>query len=412
MDKDFEEDFLFGAATASHQVEGGNVNNWSQWEKETADERVKKNTFWYDPPEHLKRMAEDPEYRISGMAADSFHRYKEDVEIIKELDLNSYRFSVEWSRIFPEKGVVSEEGLAYYKALISELKTNNIEPLLTCWHWTLPLWLDEEGGLMAPNVEQYFKEYFEVLAENFGDDVRYWIPLNEPDVITSQSYLTGVWPPNEKKVLRYLKLYFGRMVNIHNIGYEVIKEHNPNAVIGVAKQNAYIEAYNQNPVNIGIAKLVNYFSNELYLNKIKDHLDFIGLNFYFHQKVGIGGIKNDNDKLSDTGWWMRPDSLYNALMGLKKYNLPIIITENGVADSEDKYRGWWLDESFKAMRKALSDGVDLRGYMYWSLLDNFEWDAGYWPQFGLVAVDRKTFARRIRESAYHYRDLIKKERNG
>jgi beta-glucosidase len=410
MDRDFSEDFLFGAATASHQVEGGNVNNWSEWEKKTAKERAEKNTFWYEPPEHLKEMAQDPEYRISGMAADSFHRYKEDVEIIKELDLNSYRFSVEWSRIFPEKGVVSEEGLAYYKALISELKANDIEPLLTCWHWTLPLWLEEEGGLMAPNAEQYFKEYFEVLAENFGDDVKYWIPLNEPDVIASQSYLMGVWPPQEKNVLRYLKLYYDRMVNIHNIGYEVIKEHNPNAIVGVAKQNAYFEAYNQNPVNIGITKLINYFSNELYLNKIKDHLDFIGLNFYFHQKVGIGGIKNDNDKLSDTGWWMRPDSLYNALMGLKKYNLPIVVTENGVADSKDQYREWWLDESFRAMRKALNDGVDLRGYMYWSLLDNFEWDAGYWPQFGLVAVDRKTFARRIRESAYHYRDLVGKAR--
>jgi beta-glucosidase len=410
MDRDFSEDFLFGAATASHQVEGGNVNNWSKWEKETAEERAKRNTFWYDPPEHLKEMAENPEYRISGMAADSFHRYGEDIEILKELGLNSYRFSVEWSRIFPEKGVVGEEGLAYYKALISELKANNIEPLLTCWHWTLPLWLDEEGGLMAKNTEVYFREYFEVLVENFGDDVKYWIPLNEPDVITSQSYLMGVWPPQEKNVFKYLYLYYDRMVNIHNIGYEVIKGHNPNAIVGVAKQNAYFESYNQNSVNIGVVKLINYFFNELYLNKIKDHLDFIGLNFYFHYKMDLWNIKNDNDKLSDTGWWMRPDSLYNALIELKKYHLPIVVTENGVADSKDQYREWWLDESFKAMRKALMDGVDLRGYMYWSLLDNFEWDAGYWPQFGLVAVDRKTFERSIRESGYHYRDLINKER--
>lgn len=410
MDKDFQEDFLFGAASSAYQVEGGNKNNWSEWEKRTAEERVKKSTFWYEPPEYLKEMAEDPQYRVSGMAADSLHRYKEDVEILEKLGLNSYRFSVEWSRIFPEKGEVNQEGLEYYRALISELRTNNIEPLLTCWHWTLPLWLENEGGLMASKAEEYFREYFEVLVENFGDDVKYWIPLNEPDVITSQSYLTGVWPPQEKNILRYLNLYFKRMVNIHKIGYEVIKQHNPNTIVGVAKQNAYFEAYDQNPVNIGIVKLINYFSNELYLNKIKNHLDFIGLNFYSHYKMRLWKVQNGNDRLSDTGWWMRPDSLYNALMDLKKYNLPIIVTENGVADSEDKYRGWWLDETFKAMKKALESGVDLRGYMYWSLLDNFEWGAGYWPQFGLVAVDRKTFARKIRESAYHYKDLVNKVR--
>jgi beta-glucosidase len=408
--KTFPKDFLWGAATSSHQVEGGNTNNWSEWEKKTAEERAKHIPNWYKFPENLKKVAEDPKYRVSGKASNSFNMWKEDIKVLKELGLNSYRFSVEWSRIFPQKGVVSEEGLSYYKELIMALKRNNIEPVLTCWHWTLPLWLTEEGGLMAKNIEEYFREYFEVLAENFGKDVKYWITINEPEVVTLNSYFFGTWPPAQKNIFKALYLYYFKLTRIHKIGYRVIKNINPNAMVSIAKQNAVMVAYNKNPLNILIAKGSNFFWNKLFLRLVRKELDYIGLNFYFCQKMGIMGIRNDNDKLSDLGWWMRPDTLYEALMELKEFNLPIVVTENGLADAKDIYRAWWLDETFKAMHRALDSGVNLIGYMHWSLIDNFEWAEGFWPKFGLAEVDLNTYERKIRKSGYHYMDLIAQER--
>jgi len=408
MNQNFPKQFLWGASTSSHQIEGGNVNNWSEWGKKTAEKRAKNIPNWYEFPKELLEIAKDPKSRISGKACNSFELWREDIKLLKELGLNSYRFSIEWSRIFPEKGVVSKKGLKYYKDLINGLKANNIEPVLTCWHWTLPLWIEKEGGLMAKDIEKYFKEYFDILAENFGEDIKYWVSINEPSVITSQSYLVGVWPPQKKSPFIWFYLYYFRMVKIHKIGYESIKRVNKEALIGVAKHNTVMESYNNMPWNILITKLGDFFWNHWYLKKIHKYLDFIGLNFYFHQKIGIRGIKNDNDRLSDMGWWLRPDSLYRALMDLKRYNLPIIITENGVADFKDQYREWWLDESFNAMNKALEDGINLIGYLHWSLLDNFEWAEGFWPKFGLVKVDLKTFERKIKKSGYYYKDLIEK----
>lgn len=410
MSEYFSKDFLWGASTSSHQVEGGNINNWSEWEKKTAEQRANDFNFNYGNPAYLEAIARDPESRVSGQACDSFNRYSEDVEILKKLGLNGYRFSTEWSRIFPENGEPNRVGIEYYKNLIKELKENGIEPMLTCWHWTLPLWVEAEGGLMSRRIEENFKHYFEVLADEFGDDVKYWITLNEPDVISYTSYCSGEWPPQEKKFFDYLYLYYERMVRIHKIGYEVIKAKRSDAIVGAAKQNASFEPYDNRIWNKAVAGMAKFFASELYLNRVADSLDFIGLNYYFHNKIGVMGLKNDNDRISDSGWWMRPDHLYDALVDLKRYKKPIIITENGVADSKDQYREWWLDESFKAMKKAMKDGVDLRGYFHWSLLDNFEWASGFYPQFGLAEVNRKTFERKIRRSGYHYRDLVLQER--
>jgi len=407
----FPKDFFWGAATSSHQIEGGNTNNWSKWEKKTAEERVKHIPNWYEFPKHLLDEAKDPERRISGKAADSLHRWRDDIKVLKELGLNSYRFSIEWSRIFPQKGIVSEEGLEYYRNLINELKQNHIEPIVTCWHWTIPIWVDEgEGGFLNKKTDVCFREYMKVVAENFAKDVKYWIILNEPESIASKSYLLGDWPPGKRNIFSAAYFYYFRMVEWHRIGYEEIKRVHPEAWVGVAKPNVYIEPYNQHIWNVGIAKLGHFLFGQLYLKRIHKYLDYIGLNYYFHMRVGIRGIKNENDKVSDFGWWMKPFSIYYLLMDLKKYNLPIMITEDGLADSKDQYREWWLDETFEAMRRALQEGVRLIGYMHWSLVDNFEWAEGFWPKFGLVEVDPKTFARRIRKSGYYYRDLIAKER--
>lgn len=402
----FPKDFLWGASTSSHQIEGGLKNNWSEWEILTARERSENIPDWYEFPQNILEEAKDPTKRISGKGCDSYNRWREDIAALKELGLNSYRFSIEWSRIFPEKGLVSESGLEYYKELISELKKNDIEPVLTCWHWTLPLWLEEEGGLLSSNIDEYFREYFRVLAKNFAGDVKYWITLNEPDIVTSNSYLLGLWPPCKKNIFTFIYLFYVKMVKLHKIGYEEIKDVNNLALVGVAKNNAALEPYNKNWWNVLVCRLGHYFYNILYLKKIQKYLDFIGLNFYFLHKMGIMGQRNDNDKISDMGWWMKPSALYNALVDLKGFDLPVMVTENGVADSLDQYRGWWLDESFDAMEKALKSGVRLIGYMHWSLIDNFEWAEGFWPKFGLVDINRN-----VKESGYHYKELIAKRGN-
>jgi beta-glucosidase len=413
MSSKFPKNFYWGAATSANQIEGGLNNNWSKWEKEHSKEESEfyrksgKRKFNYPIGEVNVKEASKEENYISGKAADSFNRYKEDVQILKELGLNSYRFSVDWSRIEPEKGKYSKEGLEYYKNLIKELRDNGIEPFLTCWHWPVPLWLEEEGGLLAKNIVEYFGKFVEVLVNNFGQDVKYWMTINEPLVISSSSYLQGKWPPQEKNIFKFWKVCFVNLVKMHKGAYEVIKGYDNNLQVSLAKNNQRYTGYKNRLINKVLAKVSHYINNELFLNKIKNHLDYIGLNFYFDFEVTPFGLRDEYEERSDIGWGLRPYSIYYVLKDLKdKYNLPIIITENGLADREDKYRKWWLDESVRAMGDALDYGVDLFGYLHWSLLDNFEWSEGYWPKFGLVEVDRDTCERRIRESGYYYKSIV------
>jgi beta-glucosidase len=173
-------------------------------------------------------------------------------------------------------------------------------------------------------------------------------------------------------------------------------------MVSLAKNNQFFEPYNRNLINRIVFVLPRYINNYLFLDKVKGYLDYIGINFYAHSLVGIRGLRNTNDKLSDMGWWMKPRSISKVLKEVKdRYDLPVIVSENGVADREGKYREWWLDETVEGMREALEYGVDLRGYMHWSLLDNFEWAEGFWPRFGLATRDRE-----LKESGYYYKRLI------
>lgn len=415
MSSPFPKNFYWGAATSAHQIEGSIKNNWTEWEKEHARKASEfykgggMEKFNYPVGEvNIKEACEEENY-ISGKAADSFNRYKEDVAILKQLGLNAYRFSIDWSRIEPEKGKYSKEGLDYYRNLIKELKSNGIEPFLTCWHWPVPLWLEEEGGLLAKNIVEYFTKYVEVLVKEFGHDVKYWIPINEPVVISLCAYLNGMWPPQNKSVFKYLKICYFTLVKVHKEAYRVIKENNSEHMVGVAKNNQRVEGYGNSLWNKLLANIVKFFSNDWYLNKTREYLDFIGLNYYQDFEISGFGLRDEYEKRSDVGWGLKPYSIYYVLKDLKeKYDLPIIVTENGLADREDKYRKWWLDETVKAMEDAIKDGVDLFGYLHWSLLDNFEWAEGFWPKFGLVEVDRNTYERRIRKSGYYYRAIVEK----
>ncbi|MFZ1654357.1 MAG: family 1 glycosylhydrolase [Candidatus Moraniibacteriota bacterium] len=406
----FPKGFLWGAATAAHQVEGGQHNDWSEWEKQNANRLARESeaSFRWNP--HWKKFeseATDPANYISGTTCDHWNRYEEDFDILKSLNLSAYRFSIEWSRIEPEMGKFDEAAIEHYRQVISALRARGIEPFVTLWHWTLPVWIVEKGGILAPKFQEYFERYAERISLRLGKDVRFWITLNEPDVVASHGYLKGTWPPQ----LRNPILYFAALRNLiraHRLAYRTIKNHSPHAEVGIAKHNIWFEAAGGTMWNRLLKKIADLLWNHWFLGQISQSQDFIGLNHYNHHRIDGWFNNNENKIQTDFGWEYYPESLYHALVELKSYGKPIYITENGIADTNDELRQKFIPTALTAMERAIAEGVDVRGYFYWSLLDNFEWDKGYWLKFGLVAVDRKTQQRTVRPSARVYADLIAK----
>jgi beta-glucosidase len=246
-----------------------------------------------------------------------------------------------------------------------------------------------------------------VVAERYKEDVKFWITLNEPEIYSMNSYLRGIWPPQKKGIINFY-IVMRNLTKSHRRAYRIIKKINPKAQIGIAKNNTYFEAANDKFVNRTLKKLADKYWNDYFLDKITHRQDFIGLNYYFHDRIDNGFKQNENKKVSDLNWELYPQGIYHVLRDLKKYGKPIYITENGLADAEDKYRAWYIEEILKNVGRAIKDGADVRGYFHWSLLDNFEWAHGFWPRFGLIEVDYKTQERTLRKSAQKYSELIKK----
>lgn len=418
MDKyknQFPINFLWGASTSSHQVEGGTHNQWSVWELQVAQEKAKNahlDLDWLPNWKEIKKQAENPENYISGKGVEHYKRYKEDIKIIKQLNLNSFRFGVEWARIQPKEGEWDIKEIEYYKNYIKELKHQGIEPMMNLWHWTLPVWFDEKGGFKNRENLKFWDEFIRKVAEEFAPLVQNIITLNEPNVYVSYSYVMGLWPPNQKSWMKASQVIW-HLVLAHRRAYRILKKKKPTLNIGIAQQLANIQA--KRPHNFFdqiMTKWMRFFWNWWFYNRIKNYQDFIGFNYYFTDYYRV--IHRDNPEVptSDLGWYMEPEGLYPLLLRTwSRYRKPIIITENGVADTHDQYRQWWLEETIIAMERALSEGVKLIGYYHWSLLDNFEWAYGWWPKFGLVAVDRRTMKRTIRPSAKWFANEVKRIKN-
>lgn len=401
--------FLWGSATSSHQVEGGTKNNWSQWEKENAERlAAEAKTKWLPwQQEKFPEMFEKENY-VSGKACDHYNRYGQDFELAKDLGHNAHRFSIEWSRIEPEEGKFDEKEIEHYRDVLNSLHKNGLEPFVTLWHWTNPLWLEEKGGTSSKEFPKYFARYAKIMAEKLGDNVNFWITINEPTSVISSCYIAGAWPPQKKNPFLALKVY-RILADAHNLSYEAIHELKPNAQVGFANILAYIEP---NRKHSGLDNLVvmiaEYFSNRKFLKMTKGHNDFLTLQYYFHHKLAFPGIKkNENNAVSDLNWELYQEGMYDILKWLGTFNLPIYITENGLADAKDSRRTKFISDGLQSAHKAIEEGVDVRGYFYWSLLDNFEWDKGFWPRFGLVEVDFKTQERKIRPSALEYAKICK-----
>ena len=373
---EFSQGFLWGSATSSYQVEGGIDDcDWS-------------NDF------------------PAGLACDHYHRYEEDFDLLKTLHQNAYRFSIEWSRIEPEEGKFDEKEIEHYRQVILALRERGIEPFVTLWHWTNPLWLKDRGGWESGKVSYYFSRYAEKMASTLKDNVKFWITINEPEVFAANSYILKICPPYKKNPLAFF-LVINNLVKAHKKAYEAIKKLQPGAQIGIATNNIYHEA-SGDPISRFIKNIVERLDHFYILNKIKNYQNFIGLNYYFHNRIKyFKFMQNENKLVSDLGWEIYPKGIYFVLKNLTKYKKPIYVTENGLADREDRYRKNFIKEHLFWTHKAMEDGVIVKGYFHWSLMDNLEWHKGFEPEFGLINIDYKSLNRKPRPSAFYYADICK-----
>lgn len=408
----FPKNFFWGASTSSHQVEGGNHNDWSEWEiahaEELANTAASKFSHWLPYWQEIQDQAQDPANYISGKAADHYNLYEKDFDILKDLNMNAYRFSIEWSRVEPQYGSFDWKVVEHYHDMIKSLRDRGIEPFVTLWHWTIPTWFRDRGAWLNVDAPRYFSDYVNKIVSTFPE-VKYWITLNEPEVYARQSFLAGDWPPQERSFGKYF-MVVNNLASAHNYISYAMKQIRPAAAIGIAHNAVYLEPLPANFINKGAAWLINWWMNRYLLNRISKNMDFIGINYYFRSRVNFTPYLSQPTQSraqSDLGWQLYPEGIYHVLKDAKRYRKPIFITEHGLADARDQQREWYVTESLKYMQKAIQEGVDLRGYFHWSLLDNFEWDKGFWPRFGLVEVDFKTLERKVRPSAKKLAELIK-----
>lgn len=398
-------DFLFGASTASHQVEGHTHNDWSEWERRKAKEFSLRaaRKLWPDYIlNHFPNPLQEENY-ISGRACDHYHRFREDFDIAKSLGHTAHRFSVEWSRIEPEEDKFDEREIAHYREVVAALRERGMEPFVTLWHYTLPVWLAQKGGIMNERFPEYFARYAERVSGALTD-VSFWITINEPEVVAMCSYVLGMRPPEKRGIFRFYRS-MSRMIRAHCAAYRSIKNIAPKSRVGAAINMSWFESAG-GLVNDLMKRLIDRFGNFYFLNRTIKDSDFIGFNHYARNCINWGFNKNENKETTDVGWEVYPESIYQVLKQLQKYNTPIYITENGLADARDIKRGLFISRYLAYVKKAMHEGVNVRGYLHWSLLDNFEWDSGFWPCFGLVEVDYRTLERKIRPSALIYKKII------
>lgn len=417
----FPEGFYWGAATSSHQVEGNNRNDWTEWELRNAKLKVQsaKLRNW---PDYILQNYPNPlreENYISGKACDHYNRFREDFDIAKKLGHNAHRFSIEWSRIEPEEGKFDEKEIEHYRQVILALKERGIEPFVTLWHWTNPPWFVKKGGWLNKDAPKYFVRYVDICLRSLTN-VKFWITLNEPAVYTSLSMIKGTQPPGDKSIFNAMKTK-ANFIKAHKLAHKAIHSISDSALVSMANSVSFFIPYKNKIYNRILAAIISYLENRFF-RKIRRNIDYVAFQYYRSVSTGfklggsfLGIIENNLDsggERSDLGWKIYPEGIYYFLKDLQKYNKPIYITENGIADAKDEKRTKFIKDHLYWVHKAISEGVDVRGYFYWSLLDNFEFVEirGFWPRFGLVEVDYKTLERKIRSSALEYAKICKENK--
>lgn len=440
----FPEGFLWGVASSAYQVEGA------------VDEDGRGASTW-------DTFAALPGKVLNGdtgrRATDHYHRYRDDVALMAELGVGAYRFSVSWPRVLPDgRGAVNAAGLDFYDRLVDELCGNGIAPAVTLFHWDTPQAIDDRGGWLDRDTAFRFADYAEVVVRRLGDRVRMWMPLNEPVVVTLFGYAVGAHAPGRELMFGALPVAHHQLL-AHGLATRVLRDNGATS-IGIANNHVPVWPASDSDADRGAAALYDVLVNDMFaapvltgrypsddlaavmpgpvaedLKIISTPLDWYGVNYYQPSRVGapnesgapvvIDGAAMppglpfdfpaiDGYPVTDFGWPVVPDGLHQTLTTLAdRYGdrlPPVFITENGCAyhdEVHDRRRVDFLDGHLRAVHRAIADGIDVRGYFVWSIVDNFEWAAGYSQRFGLVHVDFDTLVRTKKDSFHWYRDLIR-----
>lgn len=447
----FQRDFVWGAATAAYQIEGA------------AREDGKGLSVW-DMCSGIPGFVKSG--HTGGMACDHYHRYKEDVRIMKELGLQAYRMSISWPRVLPEgTGRINDKGLDFYDRLVDELLENGIAPYVTLFHWDYPHELFKKGGWLHPDSSDWFAEYTRVVAERLSDRVKHWFTQNEPQCYLGLGHFTGTHAPGLKlgpaewlQAVHNSLLAHGKAVQtlrqtsmqpceiayapVGITSYPVAPtpeniEAARERTFSITEPTFWMNTWYMDPVFFGKYPEDGLRVFEPWLPKIqsgdmdiiRQPLDFLGLNIYHGTPVQkgadgqpevIGNAVGHPETM--TRWTVTPESLYwGPKLFHERYGLPIMITENGLSSMDwvsldgkvhDTQRIDFLQRYLREYRRAAGDGVPLKGYFCWSLMDNFEWAEGYHERFGLVHVDYSDGKRTIKDSGYWYRSVIESNGNG
>ena len=410
----FPDQFLWGTATAAHQVEGNNTNNdWWAWEQGAG---------------HIRNGDR------SGLACDWWQRAEEDFDRAQAMGQNTHRLSVEWSRLEPRPGAWDPKAVERYRQMLSGLRRRGLEPVVTLFHFTAPLWLADLGGWENPRTVEYFRRFTDRVVAEMGDLVQRWTPVNEPATYAFLAYMNGVFPPGKRSassaltVLRHLLLG-------HGAAYHAIHGRQPDAQVGSVSNIFVAQPLPRHGLaDRLLARGVDFLHNIAPLEAVTtgrfkpplgwskapelvNSADFLGVNYYTRFRLGVNWRRPADSfrlqltpgaEVSDLDYGeVYPQGLYETLMRVARYGKPIIITENGLPDHDDDQRPRFLLTHLAQVWRAIRDGAPVRGYYHWSLLDNFEWAQGYAMRFGLIEVDFATQQRRIRASGRLFSEICR-----
>jgi beta-glucosidase len=391
--RDFPEDFLWGSATAAHQVEGGCTNNdWWAWEHTPGTTAV------------------EP----SGDGIDHFSRYDQDFALLAALGQNAHRISLEWSRIEPAPGEFSVQALEHYARVLDSMARHGLTAFVTLHHFTVPRWFAERGGWLAGDAVEVFARYAAVVAERLGDRIPYACTINEPQALALLGYALGHFPPGLQDQDKAVEVN-ATLRRAHRAAVAVLR--GSRAQVGVCLQLPLVEPLRaDDEADVAVADLVRGFMVDSHLDDLRsggDVGDFVGLQYYFRMRVDAtrpdfqAPVPQDAET-TQMGWEVHPAGLGTMVRVAASAGLPVVVTENGIATADDAQRVRFLRSHLAQVATAVADGVDVRGYLHWSAFDNFEWAHGYAPTFGLIGIDRADGLRRVvRRSAVLYGEVAR-----